>query len=150
LAERPPQKTESEKRVSADNAHEDQPTAEGDASGLLGITTADAHLLCVREALAGYAEAAGLTMAEILLPSMPESTRRHGSGRALLELLTAIDPPLGAEAVQVALGVKGVHKVEDGADLPVGFADLPFLVCTLHHPETGLRVAVLGAAVRVT
>lgn len=92
------------------------------------------HLLGVREVLAGYAEYAGLTLAELFLPSMSESTRRHASGQVLMQLLEAVDIP-SKDGDQ-----------PQGSD-PLGrFAEAPFLVCTLLHPETGVRVAVLGAA----
>ena len=94
------------------------------------------HLLCVREAVAGYAEYAGLTMAEISLPSMPEETRRHASGQDLMELLNALDPAR--------------EGGENGESGPACRVPVPFLVCGLRHPPTGLRVALLAAAVSAT
>jgi hypothetical protein len=113
-------------------------TDDRDAAGNEGMGVAGEHLLCVREAVAGYAEYAGLTMAEILLPSMPEQTRRHASGKALMELLRALDPPRRA-------GRKGENGSAAAHRMPV-----PFLVCALEHPPSGLRVALLAAAISVT
>lgn len=101
-----------------------------------GVGEPGEHLLCVRGVLAGYAEYAGLTMGEILLPSMPEETRRHVSGQALMELLKALDP-----------------QPREGQNDEAGMAhptQMPFLVCTLQHPPTGLRIALLAAAVAAT
>jgi hypothetical protein len=109
-------------------------TDDHDAVENEGTRAAGEHLLCVREALAGYAEYAGLTMAEILLPSMPEQTRRHASGQVLMELLSALDP-----SHQDGLNGESPYR-----------APVPFLVCALEHPPTGLRVALLAAAVSVT
>jgi hypothetical protein len=111
-------------------------TEDRDAAGNEGMGAAGEHLLCVREAVAGYAEYAGLTMAEILLPSMPEQTTRHASGQALMELLNALDPP----------GRAG----RNGGSGSAYRAPVPFLVCALEHPPTGLRVALLAAAVSTT
>ena len=104
-----------------------------DATGNGETNMVGEHLLCVREAVAGYAEYAGLTMAEILLPSMPEETRRHASGQVLMEVLSALDPHH-----------QGERTAESGSspDAPV-----PFLICALQHPPTGLRIALLAAAV---
>jgi hypothetical protein len=109
-------------------------TDDRDAAGNEGMGAGD-HLLCVREAVAGYAEYAGLTMAEILLPSMPEQTRRHASGQVLMELLSALDPPS--------------QNGRDGGCGSAHATTVPFLVCALEHPPTGLRVALLAAAVSV-
>jgi hypothetical protein len=111
-------------------------TDDRDAAGNEGLGAAGEHLLCVREAVAGYAEYAGLTMAEILLPSMPEQTRRHASGQALMELLRALDPPRRAR--------------RDGPNGSAHRVPVPFLVCALEHPPSGLRVALLAAAVSVS
>jgi hypothetical protein len=66
---------------------------------------------------------------------MPEETRRHASGQVLMEVLSALDPHHQAE-----------RTAESGSspDAPV-----PFLICALQHPPTGLRVALLAAAVSV-
>jgi hypothetical protein len=111
-------------------------TDDRDAAGSEHMGTAGEHLICVREALAGYAEYAGLTMAEILLPSMPEQTRRHASGQALMDLLQALDPPRQA----------GRHGERGSAHR----APVPFLICALQDPPSGLRVALLAAAVSAT
>jgi hypothetical protein len=108
-------------------------TDDRDAAGDANTDVAGEHLLCVREAVAGYAEYAGLSMAEILLPSMPEETRRHASGQVLMELLSALDP-----------ADQGGEKGESGSACR---AAVPFLICGLQHPPTGLRVALLAAAV---
>lgn len=111
-------------------------TDDRDATGNEDIGAAGEHLICVREAVAGYAEYAGLTMAEILLPSMPEQTRRHASGQVLMELLSALDPP--------------DRDGRNGERGPTQSTPVPFLVCALEHPPTGLRVALLAAAVSMT
>ncbi|HEU5156727.1 MAG TPA: hypothetical protein VFU43_06985 [Streptosporangiaceae bacterium] len=111
-------------------------TEDRDTAGNEGMGAAGEHLLCVREAVAGYAEYAGLTMAEILLPSMSAQTRRHASGQALMELLRALDPPGGT--------------ARNGENGSANRAPVPFLVCALEHPPTGLRVALLAAAVSAT
>lgn len=110
------------------NGTDDRAAAHDESMGEAGE-----HLLCVREALAGYAECAGLTMSEILLPSMSEQTRRHASGQALMELLNALDPPR--------------RDGQNGESGSAHRAPVPFLICALQHPPSGLRVALLAAAV---
>jgi hypothetical protein len=111
-------------------------TDDRDAAGNGGADVAGEHLLCVREAVAGYAEYAGLTMAEILLPSMPEETRCHASGQVLLELLSALDPSR--------------LDRENGENGSAHRPPVPLLICGLQHQPSGLRVALLAAAVAAT
>ena len=106
-------------------------TDDRDAAGDGPADPACEHLRCVREALAGYAEYAGLTVADVLLPAMPQETRRHASGQVMVELLEALDPvPPDAPS--------GERRREP--------APVPLLICALHHPETGARIALLAAA----
>jgi hypothetical protein len=106
-------------------------TDDRDASGDGWTDPACEHLRRVREALAGYAEYAGLTVADVLVPAMPEETRRHASGRVMVELLGALAPV--------------PRDAADGGSAPEP-ASVPLLVCALQHPETGARIALLAAA----
>jgi hypothetical protein len=115
------------------NGHDD---SKADASKGT-VDDAREHLFCVREAISGYAEAVGMTVADILLPTMPESTRRGASGQVFIGLLAALDPADEHD------GENGELKDVSRSDR---FADVPLLVCTLEHPTTGIRVAVMGTA----
>jgi hypothetical protein len=118
------------------NRTDDHNAADGGDIGAAGE-----HLLCVREALVGYAEYAGLTVAEVFLPTMSEVTRRNAGGLALMDLLKALDPPQD-DATSPESRPKAPHSWDDRTPMP-------FLMCTLRHPDTGLRVALLAAATSV-
>jgi hypothetical protein len=89
------------------------------------------HLRRIRTKVAAYAAVQGFVLSDIFLPAMPDTSMRSPGGSALIELLKALDSD---EAGQVE------------TDDFVRFAHVPFLVVTLLQEETGVRVALLGAA----
>jgi hypothetical protein len=106
----------------------------GNGNSGVGNGEADAawaHLARIRNKVASYATAEGFVLSDLFLPSMPETSMRSPGGSALIELLKALD---SNEAGQVE------------TDDLVRFAQVPFLVVTLLQEETGVRVALLGAA----
>jgi hypothetical protein len=84
------------------------------------------YLARIREELIGCGAADGFVVGDLLLPAMSAETMRSPGGRALVGLLTALDKPRAPGR---------------------SFSAVPFLVCTLEHQTTGVRVALLGAAV---
>lgn len=106
------------------------------SSGLEGSQVREAddawtHLRRIRHKVAAYATVQGFVRSEIFLPSMSGKSMRSAGGSALIELLKALD----AED-------DGQVETDDLAR----FSHVPFLIVTLLHEETGVRVALLGAA----
>lgn len=105
---------------------------DGVGNGQTGETDeAWAHLANIRTKVASYATARGFVLSEIFLPAMPETSMRSPGGSALIDLLKALDSDEADQA-----------KMDD----LVRFAHVPFLVVTLLHEASGVRVALLGAA----
>jgi excisionase family DNA binding protein len=110
---------------------------------------AESHLARIREAVIAYGAAEDLVVGDILLPAMSPNTMRSPGGRAMVSLLKALDRP---ETPARATGTSTEVGRSDKSDPPDTdtldrFSGMPFLVCTLEHPGTGLRVAMLAAAI---
>ena len=86
------------------------------------------YLARIREELVGRGAADGFVVGDILLPAMSAQTMRSPGGRALVELLRALDNP-------------------DAPGRSTRTSAVPLLVCTFEHQATGMRVALLGAAI---
>lgn len=108
------------------------------------------HLAGIRDLVMGYGAIEGLVVGEIFLPTMSAATMRSDAGRALVALLKTMDDPnKESQMTDERDNKEGRAKEGDFADEHPSsqFSAVPFLVCTLEHPETGVRIAVLGASV---
>ncbi|HEU5155374.1 MAG TPA: hypothetical protein VFU43_00110 [Streptosporangiaceae bacterium] len=116
----------------------------GDGGGQDHFDEAATHLAQTREMVFAYSSAEELVVGDVLLPAMSAATMRSPGGRAMVSLLRALDRP---ETVGNRIEKTRSNETDPPrTDAMNQFSNVPFLVCTLEHPKTGLRVAVIAAA----